>query len=138
MSRAHRPERPERLERLDAWTLAGLFALSLPFLVRFSGADALPLRLCLLKATTGIPCPTCGATRTMGRLGDLDLAGALGLNPGVTLAWALVVAWALGRLTGVIRREPASLLRRRPPSLVLFLVVTGVLVNWAYVWLVRL
>jgi len=128
---------PRRPTRLDAWTLAGVAALALPLLVRFSGADALPLRLCLLKATTGIPCPTCGATRALGRLGALDLSAALGLNPGVTLAWAALVFWALGRLTGAIRSDPTVLVRKRAGLVFTFLVV-GLLVNWAYVWLAGL
>ena len=46
--------------------------------------DLLPS--CSFKALTGVPCPTCGTTRLMIHLAQVDLAGAFGLNPAVALA----------------------------------------------------
>ena len=38
--------------------------------------DRLPFAMCYLKLSTGLPCPTCGSTRALGRLFALDVAGA--------------------------------------------------------------
>jgi hypothetical protein len=108
----------------------GLLGAAAVWLLRF---DRLPLTLCLFKGLTGLPCPTCGSTRTLGRLVALDFAGALAMNPLATAGAAVVAAWALadlallpgGRALGV---EVAPRLARalRWGALVLFLA------NWAY------
>jgi len=46
--------------------------------------DMLPS--CAFKAFTGIPCPTCGTTRSLICLAHGDLPGAIGLNPVASLA----------------------------------------------------
>lgn len=57
--------------------------------------DRLPVSLCVFKAVSGWPCPTCGSTRALGRLLAGDLSGALGMNPlAVVLALAVSV-WGL-------------------------------------------
>src|SRR3954468_12044250 len=49
--------------------------------------------VCLLRATTGVPCPLCGGTTAFVRLGRGRLLGALAANPFVLLgALALVLA----------------------------------------------
>jgi len=59
------------------------------------GLDRIPLTLCVFKGLTGLPCPTCGSTRALGRLFGLDLAGALAMNPFTTVLAAVVAAWAV-------------------------------------------
>jgi hypothetical protein len=54
--------------------------------------------LCVFKGLTGLPCPTCGSTRTLARLFSLDPAGALAMNPLATLGAAVLLAWAAGDL----------------------------------------
>ena len=51
-----------------------------------------PATVCLLRATTGVPCPFCGGTTAMVRLGHGEAAGALAASP---LAVALVAALPL-------------------------------------------
>jgi hypothetical protein len=95
--------------------------------------DRLPFALCVFRGLTGLPCPTCGSTRAVGRLAALDLAGALALNPLTTLAAAGVVGWAVadlvllpsGRALGV-EVAPRLASRLRVAAVVLFLL------NWAY------
>ncbi len=58
-----------------------------------------PPTICLLRATTGIPCPICGTTTAAVRVGRGDLLGALAANPVTLLAVAaLVLAPVLGPL----------------------------------------
>ena len=62
--------------------------------------DRLPVTFCAFKAVTGVPCMGCGTTRAFARLFNLDLPGAVSMNP---LSAAVALA-----LTG------ASLLVLRP------------------------
>ena len=59
-------------------------------IVKYGGDPSVPDRLrwhvCPLHAITGIACPGCGATRAIQHLASADVAGALTLNPLVTLA----------------------------------------------------
>ena len=100
--------------------------------------DRLPIVLCAFKGLTGLPCPTCGSTRALGRLALFDLAGALRMNPLATLVFALVAAWALVDLALLPWRRALSLevdrqlaWRLRIAALVLFLA------NWVYLLAVR-
>jgi len=95
--------------------------------------DRLPFALCVFKGLTGLPCPTCGSTRALGRLFTFDLAGALAMNPFVTLTAVAVAAWAVADLLLLPRRsaleldvEPGLAFRLRIGALVLFLA------NWVY------
>ncbi len=71
--------------------------------------DRLPVVVCVFKGLTGLPCPTCGSTRALGRLFAFDLAGALAMNPLATLGAALVAVWALVDLVLLPRRRALSL-----------------------------
>lgn len=64
-----------------------------------------PRTLCLLRELTGVPCPFCGGTTAMVRLGDGDLRGAVSASP---LALAMVAYWPF---LGVVR--PPGWLRAR-------------------------
>jgi hypothetical protein len=58
--------------------------------------------LCPLRRVTGVPCPFCGATRSVGAAIQGDLGASLALNPvGILLVVAavvLVVAWRWRRV----------------------------------------
>ena len=60
--------------------------------VRLSGR---PSTVCLLRATTGVPCPLCGGTTAAVRLGSGDLAGALRASPLAVLGAPVVAALPL-------------------------------------------
>lgn len=49
-----------------------------------------PPTLCLLRATTGVPCPFCGGTTAAVDLGNGHLSAALAASP---LGVAMLVAW---------------------------------------------
>jgi len=65
-----------------------------------------PSTLCLLRATTGIPCPFCGGTTAAVDLGSGDLLAALRASP-LAVAGAPVVA-ALPALRGHLDRVPRT------------------------------
>jgi hypothetical protein len=108
----------------------GLLAAAAVGLLRL---DRIPLTLCVFKGLTGLPCPTCGSTRALGRLFALDFADALAMNPFTTLVAVLVAAWAAADLVLLPRRQALDVEVSRPfafalrvAALVLFLA------NWAY------
>jgi hypothetical protein len=95
--------------------------------------DRIPLTLCVFKGLTGLPCPTCGSTRTFGRLFALDFAGALAMNPLTTLVAVLVAGWAAADLVLLPRRQALGL---DVPERLGFVLRVGALVlflaNWVY------
>ncbi|MFI5183369.1 MAG: DUF2752 domain-containing protein [Vicinamibacteria bacterium] len=102
-------------------------------LVGFLHLDRLPLSVCFLKFATGCPCPTCGATRAMGRLFAGDIRGAFVMNPLATAVAFLVVAWGAADLA--LWPAGRSLSPVLPPTagrVLRFTVVALVLANWAY------
>lgn len=87
---------------------------------------------CLFRSLTGLPCPTCGATRAVLALSRLDLSGALAFNP---LAAVAVIAFLAGgliagaaALAGRPVREPV----RYGPAVRLALLAAAA-ANW--IWL---
>jgi len=108
----------------------GFLAAAAVWLLRL---DRVPLTLCVFKGLTGLPCPTCGSTRALGRLFVLDFRGALAMNPFTTVVAAVLAAWALADLA-LLRSRRALGLEVSPPlaralrvlALVLFLA------NWLY------
>jgi hypothetical protein len=97
------------------------------------GLDRLPFPVCLLKAATGLPCPTCGSTRALARLLHFDLPGALAMNPLATAGLIVLAAWALVDLGLLARGRALDLEIGRPLSLWVRIAALGaVLANWAY------
>jgi hypothetical protein len=60
--------------------------------------DHIPFSVCFFKALSGLPCPTCGTTRALGRLFSLDVAGAFAMNPLAALSAIGVALWGLAEL----------------------------------------
>ena len=71
--------------------------------VRLTGR---PSTVCLLRATTGVPCPLCGGTTAAVQLGHGDLGEALRASPLAVLGAPVVAALPLlrGRLDRIPRR----------------------------------
>jgi hypothetical protein len=95
--------------------------------------DRVPVALCYVKAFTGLPCPTCGSTRALGRLFGLDLPGALSMNPLVTLAALAVALWAAADLALLPRRRALGLeVGARVATALRVAAVAALVANWAY------
>jgi hypothetical protein len=97
------------------------------------GLDRLPFAMCVFKGLTGLPCPTCGSTRALGRLASLDFAGALAMNPFTTVVAVVVAAWAVADLVLLPTRRaidievsPRAGFALRVVALLLFVA------NWVY------
>ena len=106
------------------WTaLVGVFVLLKP-----AGSDA---TLCVFRNLTGLPCPTCGSSRAALAVVQGRLLEAIVLNPLVTVAGALAIAWLAVRV-GFGRRIEIDL---TPRQRMLAWVVIGALLgaNWVYV-----
>jgi hypothetical protein len=73
------------------------------------GLDRLPFAICYMKALTGIPCPTCGATRALAHLVQFDPAAALAMNPLAAGAALLVALWAAADLLLLPRRRALAI-----------------------------
>ena len=97
------------------------------------GLDHLGFTVCIFRLTTGVPCATCGATRALGRLFRLDLAGALFMNPLVTLGTLGLLVWGAVDLALLPTRRALRLgiAPAWQPS-VRVLVVALVLLNWSF------
>jgi len=57
--------------------------------------NTLPQIPCAFKAVTGSPCPTCGSTRVVLNLFDLDIYSAFHCNPLFFLVSIVFIAWTL-------------------------------------------
>jgi len=95
--------------------------------------DRLPFTICYFKALTGWACLTCGTTRALGRLFELDLAGALAMNPLVTAGVLALVPWAIADLALLPRgRALVVELATGPARGARVGFVLVVLANWGY------
>lgn len=110
---------------------AAMLVLLSPLGPVFAGA----LPACPLKSFTGLPCPSCGATRTALALAEFDLAGALAVSPLATLAWIVVVAGGLAAGVAAVAGYAVPELPRRVPIGWKIAAVAALAVNWLYlVW----
>lgn len=96
------------------------------------------LEICLIKHTTGIPCPSCGSTRSVIALLQGDFLKSLQLNPlGLVVAMIMLVTpfWVLfdlatnkSALFSFYRRVEVIL---KKPGIAIFLSLL-VIINWIW------
>ncbi len=96
-----------------------------------------PLPRCLLLQFTGIPCPTCGCTRSLAAWTQLDLASAFLFNPLFFAVCVGSLAWAALRLAE-LRTSRAWISRpllRMGKNTVWAIGAAAVVLNWLYLCL---
>jgi len=91
------------------------------------------LRSCTFHRLTGVPCPTCGTTRTALAILDGDIVGAVLINPLAALAGIVFIVGGLMAIPWLLFRWPVpSFGLRWTPTWTVALVAV-VAANWAYV-----
>jgi len=94
--------------------------------------------VCLFKQVTGIPCPSCGSTRSVLSLLRGDFAGALFWNPfGILIMLILIIspAWMIYDI--VLRKESLYIFYNRSEQFfkrkwIAIPAITLVLLNWIW------
>lgn len=69
-----------RQERLSRWGFLGLTTAPLVGAALFNHTGTPPFLLCLFRATTGIPCPGCGLTRSFMAIARGNVEDALRMH----------------------------------------------------------
>ncbi len=98
----------------------------------------LPWPVCLFRRLTGLPCPTCGATRAALALAHGDLLGAIRQNPLMCVCYILTFVINLYAAVLLILRLPRPRLASLPAEVkqaLSVLAVTALGANWIYLLL---
>jgi len=122
---------PDRLDHERIWGGIGL-VVGLGVLVFPLGRVTVR---CVFKALTGWPCPTCGMTRSLIHLRQLDLVGAFLANPLIATFALFAIAYVLYAWVAILfgtRRIRLVVTRSWEPTLLRVLAVAVVLGNWIY------
>ena len=89
--------------------------------------------LCVFKAFTGIPCPTCGATRSMVHLAHGNLAASVVMNPAIPLLMIAALLMFAHDVASLFSGSRISLaLTPREATLIRAGAVVVLLANWTY------
>lgn len=89
--------------------------------------------LCVFRAFTGIPCPTCGATRSMVHLAHGNLAASVVMNPAIPLLMFAALLMFVHDVAVLFSGSRISLsLTPREATLIRAGAVVVLLANWTY------
>jgi hypothetical protein len=120
---------------MPLWISLGFVILA--FGVQLAVRWQIPFPQCMLRKFTGIPCPTCGCTRSLLAWSNLDLPAAFRFNPLFFVLCVGVLAWfglwGIERLTGRVWLERWA--ARVPRGTIWKIFIALALVNWLYLWL---
>lgn len=122
-----------REEEIVALVGVGAAALGVAWL-----RAGLPTPRCVFHALTGVPCVTCGATRSFRCLLDGDVSGAFAWNPLVVCGAAVLGIFVIYAFLVALFRLPRARIRdvsRRDLRWMRVLAVTILAANWIYVGL---
>ena len=95
---------PLEIDHEALWLLVG--GASLCLLGVALATPGIQLPRCVFKTLTGLPCPTCGVTRTVIALSRGDVDRALSLNPLAALACGAALLYLLYAAAVLLLRLP--------------------------------
>lgn len=133
------PLAPARVGRPPRYwpSLAGVAVLLSGAYAHFALKWDWPLPQCLLRKFTGIPCPSCGCTRSLAAWTQFDLEQAFRFNPLFFVVCLIAIAWialtSFERLAGRPWLPDIRLRLQRWPLWRVGLVL--VVLNWLYLCL---
>ncbi|HEX9019901.1 MAG TPA: DUF2752 domain-containing protein [Nitrospirota bacterium] len=99
----------------------------------------LTLPSCAFKGLTGLPCPTCGSTRSVVHLAHGDILHSLAMNPLTALCFLGAVVYLLYSLITLMPGIPrlGIVLTAREKNAVRIVAIHLLLVNWFYLVFTR-
>lgn len=101
--------------------------------VRFGDRILPVIPPCLFRLWTGIPCPSCGATRTGMALSRLYFQEAFLQNPLFFLLYCALILWGMNTLLAVVVRKKVKItLSPGEKKVVQKLLISAVFLNWLY------
>jgi hypothetical protein len=124
--------RPATREERQLAMLWGAAAISSVVLRPIWIAIAPHLRPCTFRNLTGIPCPSCGMTRTALAFLDGDFCSAVAVNPLATIVAAAFIIGGGMALIWVLVRGPVPTLKLSWSRRWTGAVAGVVLINWIY------
>jgi hypothetical protein len=125
-----RPATREERQLALLWLAAAVSALALRPLWL---AAAPLLRPCTFRSLTGVPCPTCGATRAATAFLDGNLIAAFAANPLASAMGLLFVVGAPVAAVWAVARWPVPVLPTPLPLWIRIGAVATLAANWTYV-----
>ncbi len=89
---------------------------------------------CIFKGISGIPCPTCGSTRSVVYLSQGDFAAAFAMNPLTSLGLVVVVSYFFYSFIALLLDLPRAsfILTGHEKNVVRAMVIMLFLAQWAY------
>lgn len=117
------------------WGVLAFAVLSVA--ARFGLQWGIPFPQCWMRKLIGVPCPSCGCTRSLAAWGDLNLAQAFYFNPLFFCVCVALIVWLLVSTTERLSGRPflpnlRAKLRQWP---VWRVAIALVAVNWLYLYL---
>ena len=107
---------------------AGVFFVYILYLFK-----RLPHLPCIFKLITGCPCPTCGSSRIVSSLINLDILAAFYWNPLLFLGWLAFIAWGFYGFYLLFSGKKIQVTLTKKEDLYLRLgLITLFILNWIY------
>jgi len=93
---------------------------------------------CTFKKITGIPCATCGGTRSTFYLSHLQFKQSLLMNPMVFLGFIGLLLWGIISLISIVFYKSKAMTLALPGKrFMIILIIGGIIMNWAYLIFIR-
>jgi hypothetical protein len=111
----------------------GIFALGLLITGRLIEGFVGKLPPCVFKKVTGIPCLTCGATRSVVALSNFDIIKSFKFNPLMLLAVLVTLGFSFFVFLGWLsKRRVAVIMSSREKVILRYSIIILIISNWAY------